>query len=276
TIEKDRDIRCQSAAEVRADLKRLKRDSSSAKSAMATTAAPAHSGALVESYGATATPASMVPAAVVTGKKSRTLMISFIGLFAIVVVFAVWRFLHSRGLEEPLPEITFQQLTDQPGPENAPSISPDGKSFVYERGLFPGSFDIYLQRVGGRNPVNLTEQFAGDDYSARFSPDGESIAFRSERDGGGIFIIGATGESVRRLTNVGFNPAWSPDGKKIVYATGNFHHPSNRGTANSELWVVDVATGQQSLLYKGDAVQPNWSPHGDRITFWGLGRNGSR
>jgi Tol biopolymer transport system component len=31
--------------------------------------------------------------------------------------------------------------------------------------------------------------------------------------------MGATGESVRRLTNFGYNPAWSPDGKEIAWAT---------------------------------------------------------
>ncbi|MCI0607112.1 protein kinase [bacterium] len=268
-MEKDRDVRCQSAAELRADLKRLKRDSSSAKSGIATTAGPAHSEASVDPTRVTATPANTVQAAPVTIKKSKTLMISFIVLCAIVAAFAVWLFLHWRAMEGPLPEITFRQLTDQPGFEMGPSISPDGKSFIYEHGLVPDKFDIYLQRVGGRNPVNLTEQ-SPNDYSARFSPDGEWIAFRSERDGGGIFIMGATGESVRRLTNVGYNPAWSPDGKKIAYSTARIGDPSSRGL-NGELWVVDVVNGQQSLLYHGDAVQPDWSPHGDRIAFWGLG-----
>ena len=32
--------------------------------------------------------------------------------------------------------------------------------------------------------------------------------------------MGATGESVRRLTDFGYNPAWSPDGKEIVFGTG--------------------------------------------------------
>src|SRR5262249_54326994 len=117
-IEKDRDVRFQSAAELHADLKRLKRDSSSAKSAMATAAAPAHSQAFVGSRGAT--PDTTVHGAPVTAKKSKTLVISLIGLFAIASVFAAWHFLYRRNAEEPLPEITFRQLTDQPGIETAP------------------------------------------------------------------------------------------------------------------------------------------------------------
>ncbi len=82
-----------------------------------------------------------------------------------------------------------------------------------------GNWDIYLKRVGGERVINLTEDSAADDKQPAFSPDGELIAFRSEREGGGIFLMGATGESVRRLTDFGYNPAWSPDGKEIVCAT---------------------------------------------------------
>jgi len=63
-----------------------------------------------------------------------------------------------------------------------------------------------LQRVGGKNPINLTKDSAVDDTQPAFSPDGERIAFRSDRDGGGIFVMGATGESVKRLTGFGYTP----------------------------------------------------------------------
>jgi hypothetical protein len=45
-----------------------------------------------------------------------------------------------------------------------------------------------------------------DDKQPAFSPDGESIAFRSERQGGGIFVMGRTGESAKRVTDRGYNP----------------------------------------------------------------------
>ena len=59
-----------------------------------------------------------------------------------------------------------------------------------------------------------------DDDQPGFLPDGERIAFRSDRDGGGIFAMGRTGEAVRPVTRDGFRPSWSPDGADLVYATG--------------------------------------------------------
>src|SRR4030095_12874706 len=91
---------------------------------------------------------------------------------------------------------------------------------------------------------------------------------RSDRGGGGIFVMGATGESVRRLSDVGYNPAWSPDGKRIVVGTEAIENPLGR-TGLSELWTIEVPSGQKRKLFAGDAVQPSWSPHGDRIAYAG-------
>src|SRR5207249_10563572 len=106
-------------------------------------------------------------------------------------------------------------LTDLPGPEYFPSLSPDGKSLIYVSRA-SGNWDIYLQRVGGRNPTNLTKGSTADDTQPAFSPDGERIVFRSEREGGGIYLMGATGESARRLSDFGYNPVWSPDGERVL------------------------------------------------------------
>jgi len=162
---------------------------------------------------------------------------------------------------------TFTQLTDQSGPEYFPSLSPDGKSFVYA-GYASGNWDIYLQRVGGKNPLNLTKDSAADDTQPAFSPDGDRIAFRSEREGGGIFVMGATGESVKLLTDFGYNPAWSPDEKEIACADEGIIEPSSR-VKPSRLWTVNVGTGEKRLITNIDAVQPNWSPHGYRIAYQG-------
>ncbi|MES1245556.1 MAG: protein kinase [Acidobacteriota bacterium] len=183
-----------------------------------------------------------------------------------VAGFLLWRF---RDREAGLPaETKVSQLTDLQGRELFPSLSPDGSFFVYSRGE-GGDQDIFLQRVGGRNPINLTEDSPADDTQPVYSPDGRWIAFRSERDGGGLFMMGATGESVRRLAPFGHQPAWSPDSREVVFATEAVTSPVSRRTT-SKLWRVEVETSRRLLLSESDGVQPSWSPGGGRIAFWGL------
>jgi eukaryotic-like serine/threonine-protein kinase len=166
------------------------------------------------------------------------------------------------------------QLTDFPGQERWPSLSPDGQSIVYA-GLVGGNEDIFLLRVGGRNPVNLTADSSVPDSQPAFSPDGSRIAFRSERNGGGIFVMGATGESVRRVTDFGFAPSWSADGSELVVSTSNFVDPFSRNL-RGKLFIVPLATGERRLIDDGDAVQPAWSPNGHRVAFWGVVGGGVR
>jgi len=165
-----------------------------------------------------------------------------------------------------------RRLTELPGAEMQPTLSPDGRMLVYASAA-SGNLDLYLLRVGGDRAIPLTTNPA-DDSRAAFSPDGERIAFRSERDGGGIFVMGATGESVRRVTDAGFDPAWSPDGRRLAYATEGVLDPGSRD-ALSELWVVEVDTGKRQRIVESDAVQPAWSRQGDRIAFW-ANRGGQR
>jgi len=174
---------------------------------------------------------------------------------------------------ERTPTFALRRLTELPGPESDPALSPDGRQLVYTSAA-AGNSDLYLLRVGGGRAINLTASSPEADEQAAFSPDGETIAFRSSRDGGGLFVMGATGESVRRLTDAGFNPAWSPDGRRIAYSMEGVTDPYSR-TAEAELWIVDVATGERRRRLVGDAVQPAWSPDGARIAFW-ANSNGQR
>jgi Tol biopolymer transport system component len=166
------------------------------------------------------------------------------------------------------PEAKFTRLTSQPDLELFPSLSPDGKWVVYAGRLPTFGYDVYLQSVGGENAINLTKDSPAADYQPTFSPDGELIAFRSEREGGGIFVMGRTGESVRRLADVGFNPTWSPDGREIAFASEVVvTDPYSRQTG-SFLWAVSIASGERRQVTETDAVQPSWSPHGHRIAYW--------
>jgi Tol biopolymer transport system component len=158
----------------------------------------------------------------------------------------------------------FTQLTDASGVETGPTISPDGTTIAYATDA-GGSWDIYAQRVGGRNPVPVVADPNIDERWPAFSPDGKMIAFN--HGGGGIFIVGATGESVKRLSDFGAHPAWSPDGQRIVFSTEEVYTAYNRAT-QSALWVVDIGGGAPVKTDDGDAIQPAWSPSGKRIAFW--------
>ena len=243
-LEKNRDLRHSSATELRADLKRMR----------------------------LALESSHIASRVGLGRtaKRRRNALAVVGTLALVSV--VYVLLPNRVEEPRFSELdaSFTQLTSRRGEELFPNLAPDGRSLMYSS-RESGNWDIYLQRVGGENPLNLTADSDADDLQSNFSPDGDSIAFRSERGGGGIFVMGATGESVRRLTDFGFNPIWSHDGQEILFGTQSIGATQrSRSAANSELWAVNVATGETHQVFSGDAVQPHWSPNGYRIAYWAI------
>src|SRR5215510_6178178 len=144
-----------------------------------------------------------------------------------------------------------------------PSLAPDGWSFVFSR-YRDNQYDIFLQLVGEAEARDLTADSNEDDWMAAFSPDGSRIAFRSERDGGGVFLMDADGSNLRRLTKEGFTPAWSPDGMEIVYATAPAESPHARNSHRSQLKAINVETRERRLIDIGsgnDAVQPSWAPN---------------
>ena len=258
-LEKDYELRYQTAQDLRAALLTLKRNSGSGATAVNQPSASALTATSQTKFG--------------RAKIAAALIVLF-GLSA-----TVWwwqRGKLARGNASVRPSVSFTRLTIQAGQEVYPSLSPDGKQLLFV-GDEAGNRDIWLQRVGGTTALNLTRDCLVADTHPAFSPDGEQIAFRSERDGGGIFLMGATGENVRRLTMQGYNPAWSPDGTEIVYSLGYFTDvPSNRSVVPSAMYVVNVQTGATRQLMTGDAVQPHWSPHNQRIAYWGIHRGGQR
>ncbi|MGK2934397.1 MAG: protein kinase domain-containing protein, partial [Gemmatimonadaceae bacterium] len=168
----------------------------------------------------------------------------------------------------------FTQLTDASGEETSPSLSPDGESFAYASNV-RGTWDIYVQRVGGRNPVLVAGDMGVDERAPKYSPDGRQIAYT--HGSGGIFVAGATGESPRRLTTFGADPAWSPDGRQIVFAAEETISPYAVNSAG-QLWIVDAGGGEPRLVIgdsRNPVYQPAWSPSGGRIAFWSV-RGGRR
>lgn len=124
------------------------------------------------------------------------------------------------------------------------------------------------------NPEGISQR-------SRWSPDGQRLAFMSNRDGNDeIYVVRADGTGTTRLTRNGYDdvyPEWSPDGKKIVFSSsalgGTWATPNP-----SAIFVMD-ANGENRTRITNTAVghdrpvpyffdsQPVWEPNGDRIAF---------
>ncbi len=198
-------------------------------------------------------------------RRSRAFDIAALVVVASLVGAAAWM-LGRRSAPAAPSWSTFTQLTDASGVETSPSLSPDGQYFAYS-GNARGNYDIYVQRVGGRTPV-LVAGDSLDEVWPAYSPDGRLIAYALRN--GGIFVVGATGESARRLTTFGSNPAWSPDGQRIVFGSEEVRTPYSVN-ASGTIWLVDVARGEPRRIDEKQVTgsyQPAWSPSGERIAFW--------
>jgi serine/threonine-protein kinase len=169
----------------------------------------------------------------------------------------------------------FAAVTDREGEQTQPSVAADGKSIAYViRSARDDETQIAVQRVGGHNPIVVAR---GSVNAPAFSPDGQRIAYAGTTGAGSIFVVGATGESSRRVTDFGFNPSWSPDGTKIVFSSVDIDQPFSRAPSTASLWVVEAAAGAPKKIFAGDALQPAWSrPLGKRIAFWASSGNGQR
>jgi TolB protein len=88
--------------------------------------------------------------------------------------------------------------------------------------------------------------------------------------------MNANGEAVRQVTDFGYHPAWSPDGRKLLCTEESITTPADRTINMRRLWEVEVATGQKRLVSTEDIAQPQWSPHGQRIAYWGSHVNAQR
>ncbi|MCY7374548.1 MAG: serine/threonine-protein kinase, partial [Pyrinomonadaceae bacterium] len=247
-LEKDADVSYQTASDLRADLKRVRREIDSSPSL--------RSGSLTQRR---------------RGAKAQRifLLLPFAFLLFTLIGSGIWLFAFRQKSANAIDwsKATNIQLTERQGTEYFPSLSPDGKSFVYasDEG---GKFDIFIQRVGGKNATNLTKDSVAANTQPAFSPDGEQIAFRSEREPKGIYVMGASGENLRRVADFGYHPSWSPDGKEIVVGTFGLAAPSVRTGLNNRLWIISVETGAKRELLKEDATFPAWSPNGGRIAYW--------
>jgi Tol biopolymer transport system component len=216
--------------------------------------------------------------------KSRRSIIGYILFGAALVALSIstnWLF-HKTGGERPTPPnfVKFSRVTSDGAVCASPTFSPDGKALVYAKRQ-AGKWDLYRCDLNGMSFRNLTQSSPANNEQPAWSPDGKWIAFRRDRESGGLFLLDTETQAISRLTNYGYSPAWSPDSRRIVFSTETFKDPAETAAADpGSLQVIDLATRQVRPLGapdpNHDALQPAWSPHGNRVAFWGTDRNGER
>jgi eukaryotic-like serine/threonine-protein kinase len=305
-LAKDRKVRYQHASEMRADLKRLKRDTSSGLSGAR---APAPQAAAPDS----ATGASIT-------QRHKAALIGSVAVMAALVVL-VW-FLPHRLPRPQLPvELRQKRLTfnSSDNPVGSAAISPDGKKLAYsdpagihvtllstgEERLNPrpvgvpasarwqvsswfrdgtqllanaselgGQMSTWTVSLLGQSPRELCEGTA----DAVVSPDGRHIAFA--RGGSGIFVTGSQGDDPQKIIAAGENehiesPVWSPDGQRLAYRRQRLPDrvlfsvtPGTSGAPDEfSIETCDLKGAKQTVVVRTD-LMPDfcWLPDG-RIVY---------
>lgn len=178
---------------------------------------------------------------------------------------SIWEVLNPIVLA---PELSSLETASTPVPEGAVPTPMGGGSgqvaFISGRGIREAfTTDIYLINVDGPGLTKLTDG-SGHVGSFSWSPDGERIAFASNRDGDDmeIYLMNADGSGLTQLTSnsvADFNPAWSPNGSRIAF------NSFNSLLEYSEILVMNPDGSQTQTVTQGRT--PAWLPDGTRILY---------
>jgi serine/threonine protein kinase len=190
-LEKDREVRYQHASEMKADLKRLERESSSGR--------------------------------VVTAKsqpESRRLTYREAGIVLALVLFAsgLWLFYSARRSAPVTSPSEYTQITNFTDSAVAPSLSPDGRMVTFKRGedAFFSSGQIYVKLLPNGEAVRLTND-ADTKYAPAFTPDGSRIAYTNTSGTWDTWTVPVLGGQPTRLLPNASGLTWIDD-RRILFS----------------------------------------------------------
>ncbi|MDP9049904.1 MAG: protein kinase, partial [Acidobacteriota bacterium] len=231
-LEKDRNLRYQSAAEMRADLQRLERDSSRRR--------------WEESSSGRERPEredSSAAKSALASKPKFWKRYTYIGAAVLALALAAGAFLFERSSPGPLPaSAQWEQLTFFTDSAVYPSLSSDGRTLAFIRGSgsFIGTGDVYVKLLPGGEPVQLTHD-GKPKMAPSFSPDNSRIAYgmAGPWDTWEVPVLG--GEPHLLLPNAS-SLTWIDGGKRLLFS-------ETKGGMHMGIVATDEARGDSRDVY---------------------------
>lgn len=241
TLEKDRDFRCQSAAELSADLKRLKRDTESSPQAFLSPAAEARPLPERDRY-------------------TRKLLYGSMVVLVLLALGLGWAWLRNQRLATH--RIMRERQLTHTSSENrtlSGEISPDGKYL-----LFADTKGLHLSVIdsGEVHDLSLPQEIQTGLWDVAWFPDGEKVLLTSFSNAEGyvLWVTSVFGGTPRKLRTQGWSAAVSPDGSSIAFVTARAR----------EIWVMGANGENPRKIYTSENERfysLEWSPAGQRLAY---------
>jgi serine/threonine protein kinase/Tol biopolymer transport system component len=205
-LDKDRELRYQHASDIRAELKRLKRDTDSGR----ISSSGSHA---VQELGAepTARSTPVVQPSVRLARKRYAVLAACVALLAAAL--AAYHFWPRPN--PPSSPATITQISQWNKPMNEARLSPDGHAIAFASPV-GGTAQVFLMLTSGGEPLQLTND-EGDKDVDDFSPDGREVYYRRLLGRDEVWAVPTLGGSPRRAASAAYLVP-SPDGASIFYA----------------------------------------------------------